>query len=74
MVNKNKIFSLSPTFSEKRERHSIHASVVPRFPGTVPPLIVHRLCAQHFLQLLTNLFETLQAFSPWSEDVHVVWT
>ena len=31
------------------------------------------LWAQILLQFCTNLFETLQVFSSWYEDVHVVW-
>ena len=31
------------------------------------------LWMQLLLQFLTNLFETLQAFLSWSEDVHLVW-
>ena len=31
------------------------------------------LSAQLLIQFYTDLFETLHMFSPWSEDVHVVW-
>ena len=31
------------------------------------------LWAQLLLQFFTDLFETLQMFSSWCEDVHVVW-
>ena len=46
------------------------------FPGYVLNLRqrIDVLCAQLFLQVLIDLFETLQAFSIWSEDVHMVWT
>ena len=31
------------------------------------------LCAQLLLQFYANLFQTLQVFLSWSEDMHVVW-
>ena len=31
------------------------------------------LCMQLLLQLLLDRFETLQAFSTWSENVHILW-
>ena len=31
------------------------------------------LVGQLLLQFSTNCFETLQMFSAWNEDVHVVW-
>ena len=30
------------------------------------------LCVQLLLQFLTDLHETLQAFSPWSENMHMI--
>ena len=35
--------------------------------------ILGTLCVQLLQQLHANLFETLQLFLSWSEDVHVVW-
>ena len=34
---------------------------------------VGTLWAQLLIQFYTDLFETLHMFSPWSEDVHMIW-
>ena len=36
-------------------------------------LVIFRPKCIVLIQFYTNLFETLHMFSPWSEDVHMVW-
>ena len=54
-------------FEEKRR------DIVFGFPSFRPPIVVCTLCAQLLLQFYSDSFETLQVFSPWFEDMHVVW-
>ena len=49
----------------------MRGDIVFTFHGS--PLTLDTLCAQLLLQFYANLFETLQVFLSWSEDVHVVW-
>ena len=59
-----------PPFRRKAEGHSFRLSFRPSFR---PPKVLCTLCAQLLLQFYADLFETLQMFLSWSEDMHVIW-
>ena len=67
----NKDIIVPRLFEQKRKEHSIRLSVLPWFRG-FPPLTVGSFCAELLLQFYADLFETLQVFLSWSEEVHVV--
>ena len=61
-----------PRLFEEKRRDIVFGlpSILPSFR---PPKVLCTLCAQLLLQFYADLFETLQMFLSWSEDMHVLW-